>query len=349
MPASASRPVAIWLLTGCLLIAAMVTVGGVTRLTGSGLSITEWNVLMGALPPQNQADWLELFRKYQASPQFQLLNPHFALADFQKIFWWEYLHRLIARLMGVVFLVPFAWFLLRGHIDRALRNRVALIFALGALQGVLGWAMVASGLVDRPAVSHYRLAAHLLTALVTFAVTLWVALGLLAPARRPAMPEAIRWQARVLAALFFLQVMYGAFVAGLKAGFIYNTFPLMGNALVPRGLVVLSPAWINLTENPVTVQFIHRLLGWALALLGAWLWFTLRVHGMRGPANLLLAALATQFTLGILTILNLPGSPVFWGAVHQAGAVALLTAVVNLLFALRPGTAREGIIQPAAG
>jgi cytochrome c oxidase assembly protein subunit 15 len=348
MPAPATRPVAVWLLTGCLLIAAMVTVGGVTRLTGSGLSITEWNLLMGALPPLNQADWLELFRKYQASPQFQLVNSHFTLADFQRIFRWEYLHRLIARLMGVVFVVPFAWFLIRGYIDRALRTRLALVFALGAFQGVLGWLMVASGLVDRPAVSHYRLAAHLFTALLTYAVTLWVALGLLAPDRRPAMPEAIRWQARIFAALFCLQVVYGAFVAGLKAGFMYNTFPLMGDSLVPAGLLTLSPAWTNLTENPGTVQFIHRLLGWALAVLGSWLWFTLRVHGMRGPANLLLATLAAQFTLGILTILNLPGSPVFWGSIHQAGAVALLTAVVGLLFALRPAT-REGITPPPTG
>ena len=340
---------AIWLLAGCLLIAAMVTVGGVTRLTGSGLSITEWNVLMGALPPLNQADWLELFRKYQASPQFQLVNPHFALADFQRIFWWEYLHRLIARLMGVVFVVPFAWFLIRGSLDRALRNRVALIFALGAFQGFLGWFMVASGLVDRPAVSHYRLAAHLLTALLTYAVTLWVTLGLVAHPQRPSMPDAIRWQARVFAALFLLQLIYGAFVAGLKAGFMYNTFPLMGDRLVPAGLLTLSPAWTNLTENPVTVQFVHRLLGWALAVLGSWLWFTLRVHGMRGPANLLLATLAAQFTLGLLTILNLPGSPVFWGAIHQAGAVALLTAVVSLLFALRPPVTREGIPRPVPG
>ena len=178
----ARRAIVVWLYIGCLLIALLVTVGGVTRLTGSGLSITEWDVLMGALPPLSAEAWQELWQKYQATPQYQQVNAGFTLAQFQTIFWWEYVHRLLARLLGVVFLVPFLWFLVRGYLDRPLRNRVLLLFALGAFQGLLGWLMVASGLVDRPSVSHFRLAAHLMTALLTFSVTLWTALETEEPA-----------------------------------------------------------------------------------------------------------------------------------------------------------------------
>jgi len=330
-----SRAVALWLLTGVLLIAAMVTIGGITRLTGSGLSITEWNVIMGALPPRTEADWAELFRKYQAIPQFQVVNPHFALEDFKSIFWWEYLHRLVGRGLGLVFLVPFVVFLARGWLDRPLRRKVLLILALGLFQGVLGWFMVASGLSDRTSVSHYRLAAHLLTALVTLAVTLWVALDLLPHDHtpRPA-PTALRAQVRVFTALVALQTLYGALVAGLKAGFAYNTFPLMGGRWMPDGAWQLVPRWVNLVENPATVQFVHRALAWTLAVFGIWLWHTLRVHGVRRRGNLLLVALALQFSLGILTILRLPSQPVLWGASHQAGAVALLVATVLALHAV---------------
>lgn len=332
MSSSPSRPVALWLLTGCLLVAVMVTIGGVTRLTGSGLSITEWNVIMGALPPRTEADWVELFRKYQAIPQYQLVNPHFTLGDFKSIFWWEYIHRLVGRAIGLVFLVPFVAFLAKGWLDRALLRKVLLIFGLGAFQGVLGWFMVASGLSERTSVSHYRLAAHLLTALLTLAVTLWVALDLL-PRDRPArpVPPAIRSQARLFTFLLAVQIGYGALVAGLKAGFAYNTFPLMGGRVIPAGAWQLTPGWVNVFENPATVQFIHRTLAWALVVFGLWLWYTLRVHGVRRQAHLLLGTLAVQFALGILTILHLPGRPVLWGASHQAGAVALLVAAVLVL------------------
>lgn len=330
------RLVGIWLFAGALLIASMVTVGGITRLTGSGLSITEWNVLMGALPPLSQADWVQLFEKYQATPQFQQVNAHFTLEQFKGIFWWEYLHRLLGRTLGLVFLIPFIWFLARGVLERGLRNRVLLIFLLGAFQGALGWFMVASGLSERPAVSQYRLAAHLLTALLTFSLTLWTALEV---RRRhlPAVPVpiAIHRQAWGFAVLLALQVTYGALVAGLKAGFAFNTFPLMGGRLVPDGLSLLRPLLANLGDNPVTVQFIHRTLAWLLAGFGLWLWYTLRVHGIRGAANLLAGTIVVQFSLGILTILHLPANPVLWGSLHQAGAVLLLAATVNLLFEVR--------------
>jgi cytochrome c oxidase assembly protein subunit 15 len=334
-----SRPIALWLLTGCLLIAATVTIGGITRLTGSGLSITEWNVIMGALPPRGEAEWAELFRKYQAIPQFQTVNAHFTLEDFKSIFWWEYIHRLVGRGIGIVFLVPFVIFVARGWLRGPLLRKVLLILGLGLFQGVLGWFMVASGLSERTSVSHYRLAAHLLTALVTLAVTLWVALDLLPHGHgaRP-VPTVLRTQLRLFGALLGVQIGYGALVAGLKAGFAYNTFPLMGGRWVPDGVWQLSPRWVNLFENPATVQFVHRALAWLLAVFGVWLWHTLRVHGLRRRANLLLAAVATQFLLGVLTIIQLPVRPVLWGAAHQAGAVALLVATVLGLHAVTRDT-----------
>jgi cytochrome c oxidase assembly protein subunit 15 len=312
----------------------MVTVGGITRLTGSGLSITEWDVVTGVMPPLNQTDWQELFTKYQATPQYQQVNGQFGLSEFKRIFWWEYVHRLLGRALGFVFLVPFLFFLLRGYFDRPLRNRVLLIFGLGAFQGLLGWLMVASGLVDRPSVSHYRLAAHLLTALFTFGVTLWVVLELTdrptdAPSDR--LPDPVRLAVRIFAVMLGLQLTYGAFVAGLKAGAMYNTFPLMGGSLVPPGLGLLSPAWRNLTENPVAVQFIHRLLGITLVVMSLPLARSLADHGWRRPGALLAAAVLLQFTLGVFTILRFPVNPVFWGAMHQAGAVLLVTTTVMAL------------------
>jgi cytochrome c oxidase assembly protein subunit 15 len=332
-----NRAVTRWLYSGCLLIALLVTVGGITRLTGSGLSITEWNLLMGALPPLSDTAWQELWQKYQATPQYQQVNTHFSLDEFKTIFWWEYIHRLLARLLGFVFLIPFAWFWARGYFDRALRNRVLLIFGLGAFQGVLGWLMVASGLVDRPSVSHLRLAAHLMTALLTFSVTLWTALE--TEGRTDGPTDRVRRQhwrpLTVFATLLVLQLTYGAFVAGLNAGGIYNTFPLMGGSLFPPGGGSLSP-WIrNLFENPATVQFIHRVLGTVLLIFGLLLWRSLRRDGLRGAGAELGGAVLLQFVLGVFTILRWPSSPVFWGAVHQAGAVVLLAATVRTLDTVR--------------
>ena len=355
------RPVRIWLLTGCVLIAAMVTIGGITRLTGSGLSITEWDVIMGALPPLSETQWQELFAKYQATPQYQQVNTHFGLGEFKQIFWWEYIHRLLGRAIGMVFLIPFLFFLFTRRFTPRLRNQVLLIFALGAFQGVLGWFMVASGLVNRPSVSHYRLAAHLLTALLTFAVTFWVALGLDGTARSALSRRATRVVA-AFAVLLVLQITFGAFTAGLRAGAMFNTFPQMGNGLVPPGLATLSPIWTNLTQNPVTVQFIHRLLAWTLLAAGLLVWRIL-ARGQHHREGLLLGgAVLLQFGLGVLTILGFPAHPVFWGAIHQAGAVALVTATLFVLhrcraivdsrltiddYAARRSSARELLPEPA--
>jgi len=323
-----ARPVVVaWLYAGCLLIALLVTVGGVTRLTGSGLSITEWKVLMGTLPPLNAEAWQELWHKYQATPQYEQVNTHFTLEQFKTIFWWEYIHRLLARLLGVVFLVPFLWFLARGYLDRALRNRAILIFALGAFQGLLGWLMVASGLVDRPSVSHFRLAAHLLTALLTFSVTLWTALE--AGGRAGGLADRTLHRGIVaFSVLLLLQIAWGAFVAGLKAGGIFNTFPLMSGSLFP-------PAFGNPFTDPATVQFVHRVLGTALLIFGLILWQRLRREGKPGIGAELGGAVTLQFALGVFTILRWPSDPVFWGAVHQLGAVALLAATVRSVYRTR--------------
>jgi cytochrome c oxidase assembly protein subunit 15 len=328
------RGVRTWLFTGCILIAAMVTIGGITRLTGSGLSITQWDVIMGALPPLSDASWQELFARYQATPQYQQVNTHFGLGEFKQIFWWEYIHRLLGRAIGLVFLIPFFYFLLKHRFDRPLRTQVLVIFALGAFQGVLGWFMVVSGLVDRPSVSHYRLAAHLLTALLTFAVTLWVALSL-RPAPRRSAPDGLRKLGYLFLFLLGLQITWGAFTAGLKAGGMFNTFPSMGGGLVPPGIGSLSPAWINLTQNPVTVQFGHRMLAWVVLVTGALFAWQLHIHRRPREGLLLGAAVALQFILGVLTILRFPASPVFWGTVHQAGAVLLLTVTILALHSVR--------------
>lgn len=312
----------------------MVTIGGITRLTGSGLSITEWDVIMGALPPLSEASWQELFARYQATPQYQQVNTHFGLGEFKQIFWWEYIHRLLGRTIGLVFLIPFFYFLLKGRFDRRLRTQVLAIFALGAFQGVLGWFMVASGLVDRPSVSHYRLAAHLLTALLTFGVTLWVALSLRPAGAAPA-PPGVRKLGFLFLCLLGVQITWGAFTAGLRAGGMFNTFPAMGTSLVPPGLGTLSPLWINLTQNPVTVQFVHRVLAWMVLGTGLLLAWQLRIHRRHREGLLLGMAVTLQFMLGVLTILRFPASPVFWGTVHQAGAVVLLTATVIALHSVR--------------
>jgi len=333
----AGTPVRRWLLLGAFLVAAMVVIGGITRLTGSGLSITEWNVLMGALPPLSERAWEVLFAKYQATPQYQLVNTHFSLSEFKTIFWWEYLHRLLGRALGIVFLVPFLWFLLRGHIRRDQVPRFAAIFGLGAFQGVLGWFMVASGLVDVPRVSHFRLAAHLVTAFLTYGLIVWTILDLASRGGpegiRETGPAPLRRLAVAVSGLLALQIVYGAFVAGLKAGYIFNTWPMMGTGLIPPGMATLSPLLTDPVQNPVTVQFLHRMFGTALLAGAAWLAW----RGRRAPAPLARSTgwfaglVLAQFILGVATILWLPTHPVLLGATHQAGALVVLTAALVML------------------
>lgn len=328
-----NRRVGVWLLLCCAMIAVMVILGGFTRLTHSGLSMVDWRPVTGWLPPLSEAEWEAAFRAYQQYPEYQKLNLHMTLGGFKEIFWLEYVHRLWGRLIGIVFLLPFLYFAVRGYVSRWLWPRLGGAFVLGSLQGLLGWYMVQSGLVDHPDVSHYRLAAHLGLAFLIYGYLFHLALGLLAPApvhARTSAPRTLYAATLAVLALIFATVIYGAFVAGLDAGFVYNTFPLMGGELVPGGLLALGPPLRNLVENVVTVQFTHRVLAMiTLAAISA-LWWRARLLGLRARGraafDVLLAAAAAQVALGIATLVLVV--PVSLGVAHQAGALALLSAAL---------------------
>jgi cytochrome c oxidase assembly protein subunit 15 len=326
--------VARWLLLCAAMVLAMVLIGGITRLTESGLSIVEWQPLVGTIPPLSDADWQALFQKYQTSPQFKQVNRGMTLGEFKSIFWWEYIHRLWGRLIGLVFALPFLWFLARRQIAGALVWKLGGIFALGAAQGAMGWYMVASGLVDRPEVSQYRLTAHLGLALLIYALLLWTAWNLRGARLGDAAPAAMRRGAAGLLILVTVAVLAGGFVAGLDAGLLYNTFPLMEGRLVPPDYLATEPWWRDVFENRATVQFHHRLLGIAtLAAAGVYAWRTLG-PGTPRPVRRAAAALAhtaaLQVALGIATLLLVV--PVSLAALHQAGAMALFTAALWLRF-----------------
>lgn len=334
------RAVAAWLLACCALIFAMVVLGGVTRLTHSGLSIVEWQPLVGTVPPLTDQDWQTLFEKYRQTPEYQQVNRGMGIDGFKGIFWLEYFHRLLGRLIGVVFLVPLLYFWLRGRLDRRLGLQLASIFLLGALQGGLGWYMVASGLIDEPRVSHFRLTAHLTLAFLIYAAILWVALDLLWPRTGDRAGESVAplrrmawWITGVLAAM----VITGGFVAGIRAGKAYNTFPLMNGHLVPPEIFMLEPWYANFAYNMATVQFDHRLFAWVLAVLVPLFWVRVmrsNVGGrMRTLAHALLATFVVQVMLGISTLLL--AVPVALGAAHQGGALAVLTVAVALNHTLR--------------
>jgi heme a synthase len=333
----ARRQAAAWLLICCALVFAMVVVGGVTRLTRSGLSIVEWQPLIGAIPPLTEAHWQELFDQYQRTPEYLQVNQGMSLHAFKRIFWWEYIHRLLGRLIGVVFLVPLIWFLVRGKIERALLPRLVAIFLLGGLQGAVGWWMVKSGLIDDPRVSHVRLSIHLGIAFVIFAAMLWTALGLLSgdAARDPHRRRLARYGAG-LSVLIFLMVLSGGLVAGTRAGYAYNTFPLMNGHFLPPEYLMLEPWWENFLHNMATVQFNHRLIAWFLFLAIPAFWRGLRRIALpsqgRLASNLLLAMLGLQLALGISTLLL--RVPVALGATHQAGALLLFALALWTTHAL---------------
>lgn len=337
-PARARAPaVAAWLLAVAAMVFAMVMIGGVTRLTESGLSIVEWQPVSGVLPPWTDAAWHEAFAKYQAYPEYQKRNLGMTLAEFKAIYWIEYIHRLWGRLIGVAFALPLAIFWFRGWLGRDLKRRLIAIFVLGAAQGVLGWYMVQSGLVDEPSVSPYRLTAHLGLALAIYGGLFWTALDLLGRGTRGAVSAAPWGWPMAMLILVGATIAWGGFVAGLDAGLAYNTFPLMGGRIVPDGIGELSPAYRNLFENVATVQFLHRVLALttvAVALLMRW-----RCRGaLAGPerlaADCLVAAVLIQAGLGIATLLL--AVPVALAAFHQAGAVAALTAALWLARESRP-------------
>ena len=325
------KSIAIWLLVCCATIFGMIILGGVTRLTGSGLSMVQWAPIMGVLPPLNTAEWQETFLLYQQFPEYQLKNFHMSLDDFKSIFWFEYGHRLLGRSIGIIFLLPFLFFLFKGKIEKPLRPKLIIMFVLGGLQGLMGWYMVKSGLVDDPHVSQYRLTAHLGLAIVIYGYMLWVAFGLLYPKINSSKQNhPLSRLALIITSIIFITALSGGFVAGTRAGFAFNTFPLMDGRLIPVGLFDISPLWRNFFENIVTVQFDHRVLATLLFILIPIFWFKagkLELKPLeRTGSHLLLAALALQITLGISTLLLVV--PVALAAAHQAGAVVLLTAAI---------------------
>ncbi len=326
--AASARPIALWLLTCCALIAVMVLLGGVTRLRHAGLSIVEWQPLTGVLPPLTVPAWEDAFAQYQRYPEYQKLNWGMTLGEFKSIFWLEYLHRLWGRVIGIAFLVPCLYFTLRRRIGRALIAKLAMLFALGGLQAGLGWYMVKSGLVDRPDVSQYRLSAHLGLAALIYGYMLWVALGLLRP--RIAAEGALPRYCFAVLGLVFVTLVSGGFVAGLDAGFAYNTFPLMQGQWIPEGLWRMQPFYRNLFENLITVQFMHRILALASLLAIGLLWLAARRSALpargRWACHWLLGAAALQITLGISTLILAVPLPL--ALAHQAGALLLMTAAI---------------------
>ncbi len=320
---AAAPKVRLWLYAMAFLVFCMVIVGGATRLTDSGLSITEWKPLLGAIPPLNESDWLAAFEKYKLIPEYQVQNSGMVLSDFKFIYWWEWAHRFLGRFIGVAFALPLIYFTLTRRIERTLWPKLLALFILGGAQGALGWYMVASGLVDRIDVSQYRLAAHLTLAALIFAAMIWVAENVGRKRRYPS--SSADWFAILIVVLILLQIAAGGFVAGLDAGQGYATWPKMDGQWIPSGLWIMAPGWKNIFENAMTVQFNHRFLAYVLLL--AAIMHTWRSHSW--PAAILAFAVFAQACLGILTLLL--HIPLAAALIHQAGAMIVLTlAVWNL-------------------
>ncbi len=317
----------------------MVVIGGITRLTHSGLSMVEWNPIIGSIPPMSDADWQIPFDKYKQTPEYQIINNQFSLEEFKSIYWWEYIHRFLGRTIGVVFLIPFFYFWSKKRFDKSLLKKMFVLLALGALQGVLGWYMVYSGLQKEPHVSHYRLAAHLISAFTVFGFTFWYALNLLYP--QAIEENNIIKQVKRLSVIMFgiivLQIIYGAFVAGLKAGLFYNTFPKMGTKFIPETVTSFDPFYKNLIENPSGVQFIHRTIAYLAVIIVLFTWETIRKMELtklqRRASNFMLGVVFVQFLLGIITILY--AVPVTMGVLHQTGAFFLFASSLFFMHSLR--------------
>ena len=331
----ADRLVGVWLLSVAALIILMVLVGGLTRLTDSGLSITEWRPVTGALPPLSLADWMSEFDKYKAIPEYQLINKDFSLEEFKYIYWWEWGHRQLGRVIGLVFFIPFVFFLLRGFIAKQNILPLTGIFFLGGLQGFMGWYMVQSGLTDRVDVSQYRLAMHLGLALIIFCLVFWQALRLLQPAQFIARSSKQIYFGYFLIFMVFMQSLLGALVAGLNAGKTYTDWPYMDGDLIPSGLVEMQPTMNNFFENHLTVQFDHRIGAYLLLILVVlhfWSQFKLNAP-TRLTAGLLMLGVVGQAILGIITLMQ--AVPMHLGALHQLGAVFVLAVTVYHVYKLR--------------
>lgn len=344
--ADADRVVQAWLASIAVLVLLMIIVGGATRLTDSGLSITEWKPILGAIPPLNEAQWLEALEKYRQIPEYQIVNKGMSLDEFKFIYWWEWGHRFLGRIIGLAFALPLAIFAWRGMLRPGALPKYLGVLALGGLQGAIGWYMVSSGLVDRIDVSHYRLALHLSVAFLILGLLVWLAMdlrdtpGIIRSAPLPANAAAV---ALIIVLIVFAQVALGAFVAGLKAGLAYNTWPLMNGQFVPDDIFALSPWLINFVENAVTVQFNHRLVAYIVVALGLWHCVSIlrsRASGeIRSSALLLAVGLLSQMALGIVTLLH--AVPIGLGIAHQGFAAIVLAIAVRHLWLVRHATASQ--------
>jgi cytochrome c oxidase assembly protein subunit 15 len=329
-----NKKVIYWLLTGCFLIFIMVVVGGITRLTHSGLSISNYKLISGTLPPMNEVQWHEAFDLYKQYPEYQKLNNHFSLQDFKDIYFWEWFHRFIGRMIGLVFFIPFLYFLITKKLSKPTLKKSIVLLGLGAFQGFMGWYMVKSGLVDNPDVSHYRLAAHLTTAFITFAYTLWVALDLIFP-NKTKVNINFRNLIRYGLAILLLQIIYGAFVAGLDAGFIHNHWPMMSEGKFMHETVYMeqNPLYKNFIEGKSGVQFVHRILAYIVVVFIFIIWRNSKkielTNQQTKAINYLLVMVGIQFLLGVFTILL--QVPVWLGVAHQVGAFFLLSIMIFTL------------------
>lgn len=329
-----NKRVIYWLFTGCFLIFVMVVVGGITRLTQSGLSISDYKLISGTLPPMSEQEWVEEFELYKQYPEYQKLHYHFDLEDFKGIYFWEWFHRFIGRFIGIVFIVPFLYFLITRQLSRSTIKKSLVLLALGAFQGFLGWYMVKSGLVDVPAVSHYRLAAHLMTAFITFAYAFWVALDLIYPKKKQ-INKSFRNIIWIGMIVLLLQIIWGAFVAGLDAGWIHNSWPTMtgGEWIHETVWIEQNPLWKNFVEGKSGVQFVHRYLAYIVVAIILYIWYkskklTLTRLQEKG-INWLVGLVFLQFLLGVLTLIY--AVPLWLGVAHQVGAFFLLTAMTFTL------------------
>lgn len=335
-----NRQIAIWLMFIALLVFCMVMLGGVTRLTGSGLSMVDWKPLTGIIPPLNETEWQAEFDNYKQYPQYQKVNHGMSLSEFKQIFAFEYGHRLLGRLVGLAYFFPFLFFLFSKRIPAKYISHLSIIFILGALQGLLGWYMVKSGLAKDPHVSQYRLAAHLISATVIYIYALWVAWSLLYPHTDNNWirgVEKLKKLTVLVSTVVVLMIISGAFVAGTRAGYVFNTFPLMDKYFIPPGLFALEPFYVNFTENIATVQFIHRMIAYTLIILIPLLWFQSHKYALKSRTrlafNLLLLAFCIQIGLGITTLLLVVPVPI--AALHQAGAIIVLTIIFFINHELR--------------
>ncbi|PNW28877.1 COX15/CtaA family protein [Formosa algae] len=328
-----NKNVIYWLLTGCFLIFIMVIIGGITRLTDSGLSISNYKLLTGTIPPIGDAEWQDAFELYQQHPEFKHYNSHFTISDFKSIYFWEWLHRLIGRVIGLVFFFPFVYFLITKQLTKSTIKKCIVLLGLGGFQGFLGWYMVKSGLVDMPDVSHFRLAAHLTAAFLTFAATLWVALDLIYPTKKQVNTK-YRNLIIVTYIVLLIQIIYGAFIAGLKAGLLHNHWPLMNDGkFIHPSVYAFDSFTANILENPSGIQFVHRMLAIVVVSLIVFLWYKSKplqlTSNQKKAINALLILVVFQFLLGVFTLILYV--PVWLGVLHQVGAFFLLTAMTFML------------------